>query len=276
MSAPLNFPLLSTVVPASPIAGYIGGKRNLARRLTAIIDGIACDTYAEPFVGMGGIFLRRSRRPKAEVINDVSADVANLFRILREHGPEFAAYLQRWWITSRAEFERLKAIDPIRAGLTDFNRAARFLYLQRLAFGGKVAGRNFGVDVRTPAGFDAAKLEPLVADLHRRLTGVVIEQLGYADFIRRYDRAGTLFYLDPPYWGCEGDYGPGVFGRDDFAQLAGQLAGIAGRFILSINDRPEVRETFAGFTITPIATTYTIGTKARPAGELIISNFPIA
>ncbi|MDH7641180.1 DNA adenine methylase [Sphingomonas sp. MAHUQ-71] len=271
----MNFPHFYTIRPSAPIAGYIGGKRNLARRLTAIIDEIPCDTYAEPFVGMGGIFLRRSRRPKAEVINDVSADVANLFRVLREHGPEFAAYLQRWWITSRAEFDRLRAIDPIRAGLTDFNRAARFLYLQRLAFGGKVKGRTFGVDVAGPARFNASKLDAMIADLHRRLAGVVIEQLGYADFIRRYDRPGTLFYLDPPYWGCEDDYGPDVFGRADFAQLAEQLAGIAGRFILSINDRPEVRETFARFHIAPIVTTYTVGAEARPAGELIISNFPI-
>jgi len=35
--------------------------------------------------------------------------------------------------------------------------------------------------------------------------GVTIEQLGYGEFLRRYDRAGMLFYLDPPYWRCEKD-----------------------------------------------------------------------
>jgi hypothetical protein len=49
----------------------------------------------------------------------------------------------------RAEFERLCALPPDR--LTDLQRAARFLYLQRLAFGGKVSGRNFGVDARARA-----------------------------------------------------------------------------------------------------------------------------
>ena len=56
--------------------------------------------------------------------------------------------------------------------------------------------------------------------------------------IRRYDRAGMLFYLDPPYWGCEKDYGQDVFGRADFDQLAAQLAGLKGNFLLSINETP--------------------------------------
>src|SRR3546814_16518015 len=110
----------------------------------------------------------------------------------------------RWRVASRAEFERLTALPAER--LTDLQRAARFLYLQRLAFGGKVNGRHFGVDRRSGARFNVAKLEPLLADIHERLAGVVIEQLGYAEFIRRYYGPGALFYLDPPYWVCENDY----------------------------------------------------------------------
>jgi DNA adenine methylase len=47
---------LTYVRPVAPVAPYIGGKRNLSRRLIAIIDRIEHDTYAEPFVGMGGVF----------------------------------------------------------------------------------------------------------------------------------------------------------------------------------------------------------------------------
>ncbi len=204
---------LSPVAPVRPLAGYIGGKRNLAKRLCAIIDRIPHRLYAEPFVGMGGIFFRRGQRPRAEAINDISGDVATLFRVLQEHYPYFIDML-RWRVSSRVEFNRLLGMDPDR--LTDLQRAARFLYLQRLAFGGKVSGRNFGVDAGAPARFDVGKLEPMLADVHERLCGVVIEQLPYGDFIRRYDRPDALFYLDPPYWQCEDDYGPGVFGRGDF------------------------------------------------------------
>jgi len=263
---------LVPVRPALPVAPYLGGKRNLAGRLSRLIATIPHETYVEPFIGMGGVFFRRTVKARAEVINDISGDVTTLFRVLQRHYESFLQEM-RWRLSSRAEYERLLREDP--TTLTDIERAARFIYLQRLAFGGKVAGRSFGVSKTTSARFDMAKLPGLLADAHERLSGVVIERLPYADLIRRYDGPGTLFYLDPPYWDCERDYGDGVFGRDDFAQLADQLAGIAGRFILSINDTPGAREVFARFAIEEVETTYTISTattgKGKRAGELIIS-----
>jgi len=261
---------LNFVQNVRPVAPYIGGKRNLARRLVSMIDEIDCTTYAEPFVGMGGIFLRRSRRPRAEVINDISEDVTTFFRILQHHYVAFMDML-RFQLTTRANFERLLKTDP--STLTDLQRAARFLYLQRLAFGGKVAGRTFGIDPRSPARFDVTKLGPLLEDLHERLAGVMIERLPFDQFIARYDRPGTLFYLDPPYWDCEGDYGAGVFSQADFARLAEQLRAAAGKFILSINDTAGAREVFARFNLQPVPTTYTVGGKVKPVGELIITNF---
>jgi DNA adenine methylase len=265
--------MLSAVTPVSPAAGYIGGKRNLASRIVRIIEQVDHQLYAEPFVGMGGIFLRRRQRPRAEVINDVSGDVATFFRVLQEHYPYLLDML-KFRVASRAEFERLKALPGDR--LTDLQRAARFLYLQRLAFGGLVSGRTFGVSTTNGANFNIAKLEPMLADIHDRLAGVVIEQLSYAAFIARYDRAGTLFYLDPPYWGCETDYGQDVFGREDFEQLAAQLAGIKGKFLLSLNDTPGVREVFGAFAMTAVETTYTVSKgNGSKAGELLIANFTI-
>ena len=217
---------------------------------------------------------RRRSQPKVEVINDVSGDVATFLRVLQRHYPYMIDML-RFRIASRAEFERLKAQRP--ETLTDLERAARFLYLQKLAFGEKVAGRGFGVDKSQGARFNVTKLEPLLADIHERLAGVTIEKLGYGEFIRRYDRAGMLFYLDPPYWGCEKDYGQDVFDRGDFDQLAAQLAGIKGKFLLSINDTPSVRATFAGFHMIEVCTTYTVGAGAAvKAAELIISNFELS
>ena len=115
----------------------------------------------------------------------------------------------------------------------------------------------------------------MLADVHERLQSVVIERLPYSEFIRRYDREDALFYLDPPYWDCERDYGPDVFSRADFAALAEQLAGIKGRFLMSLNDNDEVRDTFAAFSIAAIDTTYSIGGKPKKAGEVLISNFAL-
>lgn len=62
--------VLEPVTPCRPPAAYIGGKRNLAKRLVSLIDETPHTLYAEVFVGMGGVFFRRDRKPKVEVIND--------------------------------------------------------------------------------------------------------------------------------------------------------------------------------------------------------------
>ncbi|MFN6951664.1 MAG: DNA adenine methylase, partial [Albidovulum sp.] len=76
--SPLSSALSMPVEPILPVAPWVGGKRNLARRIAALIDVDRHETYAEPFAGMGGVFLRRTRRPKAEVIND-APEVRDIF-----------------------------------------------------------------------------------------------------------------------------------------------------------------------------------------------------
>lgn len=120
---------------------------------------------------------------------------------------------------------------------------------------------------------------PPIIRLASRFLALTAVRMPYADFIRRYDRAGMLFYLDPPYWNCETDYGAGVFDRADFDRLAAQLATIAGKFIVSINDTPGVRAAFSAFHMQEVETTYSISAgaagKAKRVGELIITNFPL-
>lgn len=96
---------------------------------------------------------------------------------------------------------------------------------------------------------------------------MTVENLPYADLIARYDRPHTLFYVDPPYFGCEDYYGKGLFSRDDFTRLRDILAGIKGKFILSINDTPEIRDLFAQF--------HSVGgaAKQKKVVELLVMNY---
>lgn len=261
---------MEPVAPVSPVAPYLGGKKQLAATIIARIDAIPHKTFAEPFIGMGGVFFRRRFKPKAEVINDLNGEIINLFRILQRHYPQFIDCM-KFQVSSRREFERLRACDA--GALTDLERAARFLYLQRHAFAGQQGG-VFGVSPDRPARFDLSQLEPMLADVHDRLSGVTFENLDWSDFITRYDRAETLFYLDPPYFGGENDYGKGMFQRADFERMASLLAGIEGAFLMSINDTPEIREWFAGFIIDEVRLSYTVSQKGGQGkvGELIIGN----
>lgn len=260
------------VTPGRGAAPYIGGKRTLARRIISRIEALPHVTYAEPFVGMGGVFFRRRYAPAAEIINDRSRDVATFFRVLQRHYQAFLDMI-RWQLASRADWERLRATDA--DTLTDMERAARFYYLQKLVYGGNVKLSSFGVDHGNPSGFNVLQIAEDVARIHERLAGAIIECLDFEDFIERYDRPETLFYLDPPYWGSEGDYGKALFSRADFARLAAVLGRIKGNFLLSINDTEGVREIFGAFHLEEVRLKYNIARRSStPAAELIIANRP--
>ena len=264
---------LEPVEPAEPIAPWIGGKRLLARHIAARIEAIPHGCYAEPFVGMGGVFLRRSKRPASEVVNDINGDIVNLFRVVREHPEELNRQFE-WALAARGEFRRLVAIPP--STLTDIQRAARFAVLQVMSFGGRPAGRPGDMGTTAPRYAERMYVDRMrryVGAAHRRLQRVLVECMDWEAFIDRYDRPSTLFYVDPPYWGHESDYGRGVFSRDDFGRMAETLEAVRGRFVLSLNDRPEVRRVFREFDLEPVTTRYSANARAgRQAAELLISN----
>lgn len=257
------------VTPVRPAAAYIGGKRNLSKDLVQLIQSTPHDVYAEAFVGMGGVFFRRTLMPKSEVINDASRDVATFFRILQEHYPLFMEVI-KYKLTTRADFERLSKVDP--DTLTDLNRAARFLYLQACSYGGKVAGRTFGVDPTRSGRFNVTILAQRLAEISERMAGVVIECLDFDPFIRRYDTAGTLFFCDSPYVGTEDYYDASLFQEESLWRLAATLKGIKGRFIATNLDHPKVRDAFKGCDIREVDVTYTAAGKghSKQVGELVI------
>lgn len=65
-----------------------------------------------------------------------------------------------------------------------------------------------------------------------------------------------------------------MFAREDFQRMAELLAGLKGHFVMSINDRPEIREWFADFFIDEVRLSYSAGQNVRSGkvGELIISD----
>jgi len=252
---PVNAP--ETAPEARPLAPWIGGKKLLAERLARVISGLPHARYVEPFVGMGGVFFRRPARAAEEVINDRAGDVATLFRVVQRHPGALLGALE-WQLNARVEFDRMLRADP--AGLTDVERAARFLFLQIAAFGGKVRGQSFGARPN----FDPRRTMRLVRAAHRRLGRVVIECLDWREVVRRYDGPGTLFYLDPPYHGAEGHYGPGLFDAGQFAIMVDVLAALRGRFILSINGTEEMCALFARFRVEEVTVPY--GLSRAPEG----------
>lgn len=246
---------------------WIGGKRLLAKKIIAEIPGHKC--YAEVFAGGAGVFFRKGRSD-VEVVNDINKGIINCYRIVQNHYLELCRYIDGM-LVSRDEFNRLKAIPP--ETLTDIQRAARFLYMQKCCFGGRYEG-TFGIYKGSKPMFNPETVAKQIAMANERLNRVYIECLPYDDLIRRYDAPETFFYIDPPYYNMEDYYGRGIFYKEDFKRLRDQLAGIKGRFLMSINDVPGIRELYKPFNIKEVQTSYSINSKiSKPVGELFIKNY---
>lgn len=253
----------------SPMSGWIGGKSCLSKRIAAMLPEHKC--YCEPFAGAAWVLFRKPES-KAEVLNDINRNIVTLYRVIQNHLEEFIRYF-KWMLVSRNEFERLKAIDP--DTLTDIQRAARFYYLQQSCFGGRMDGNPaFGYAAGRGPKLNLLRIEEHLSAAHLRLARTYIECLPYHEVIRRYDKPTTVYYLDPPYWDCENYYGKGIFCKDDFTVLTELLKKIDGKFILSLNDRPEVRELFSDFILEEVQVNYTCSNgKNLKVGELLFRNF---
>lgn len=158
---------------ATPIIPWIGGKRRLARRILPLFPAHTC--YVEPFCGAAALFFSKAPA-KAEVLNDINGELVNLYRVVQHHLEEFLRQF-KWALTSRQIFKWLQAQPP--EPLTDIQRAARFFYLQKQAFGGKVEGQTFGVATTAPPRLNLLRLEEgSLTPAHRPAYTAPIRRLG--------------------------------------------------------------------------------------------------
>jgi DNA adenine methylase len=251
------------------ILSWIGGKSLLAKEIIPLMPDHQC--YCEVFAGAAWILFKKEPS-KAEIINDINTDLVTLYRVIKHHLEEFIRYF-KWVLVAREEFERFRAENP--DTLTDIQRAVRFYYLVKTAHGSRTYKPTFGVSTTTAPRINLLRIEEDLSAAHLRLSRVVVENQAYSAFIDRYDRPHTFFYLDPPYFGCEDYYGKGIFAREDFQKLADQLAVLQGKFMLSINDTPEIREVFRQFHLREVQTRYSVGSANRgdKVQELLVMNY---
>ncbi len=250
-----------------PIA-YIGGKNRLATKIISMIPEHT--TYVEPFAGGAQVFFHK-QPSDVEVLNDLDFEIVNFLRVCQWHHEELIRFM-RYMIVSRRWFEILSQSNPTH--LTDVQRAGRFLYLQKNAFGGLVIKQHFHYGVVQRPNFNPERMPEVIAQAHDRLQHVQLESVPYEQILERYDRPTTFFYLDPPYWG------PKLykfnFTEEDFVQLERCLRGIKGRFILSLNDHPKVRALFNNFHLRETTIHYTAQAKpSKRYDELLIMNFEL-
>jgi DNA adenine methylase len=245
---------------------WIGGKNREADRLIGMFPTHI--TFCETFAG-GAQVLCRKPPSKVEVLNDLDGELINFYRCVKEHPNELIRRLAST-LVSRDWFAYYVNQNP--EGLTDIQRAERFFYLQKNCYAGLVHGQHYAAKVVSAPGYNPSRLPEIIHKLHQRLAQVQIERLPFQEFIPRFDRPTTLFFADPPYW--ERTLYRHNFSDEDFRTLADLLQSIKGKFVLTVDDVPDLRELFKKSNITEIEVPYTAQREAgKRYRELIITNF---
>lgn len=245
---------------------YLGGKSLLAGKIVPMIPKHTC--YCEVFAGAAWMLFKKPES-EVEIINDINTDLVTLYRVVKHHLEEFIRYL-KWILVARDEYNRFMIEEP--ESLTDIQRAVRFYYLLRNSYGARVTKQTFNINTTRPSGFNLLRIEEDLSAVHLRLSRVYIENRHYSKIFERFDKPQTFFYIDSPYHGCEKDYGEGIFSREDFGLMRDILADMQGKFIMSINDVPDIRAMFKEFKIEVVGTKYTAGgaNRAKKVNELLL------
>ena len=242
----------------------VGGKSKLRNTIIEMIPKHTC--YVELFFGAGWVYFGKEES-KVEVINDIDSELVNLFKTIKYHSPEIERLLQ-YEFSGRDIFEEYKNCSI--EYLTEIHRAIRFLYLITQSFAGK--GKVYGYGTTKKPSQHIFK--EVLGEIRERLKNTYVENLSFEKIIDNYDREHSFFFCDPPYFETSGY--DNKFGEDEHIILLDKLKKLKGKFLLTINDHPKVREWYKDFNIKEVEVNYSISKDEKGRGkykELIITNY---
>lgn len=280
----------------------VGNKSAILHILYALFP-LKYGRFIDVFGGSGSVLLGNPNPPPFEVYNDFDRNLTNLFHCMKERTVATVRELGFCNLNSRDDFiavrrffkdeqfedkyfsEELRLTDitfpppeaaelkEIRTRITkdyDVRRAAMFMKLLRYSYSSSC--KSYASQP-----FDIRRLFGLITELKNRMANVVVENQDFETLINHYDRPDAFFYADPPYFSTEDMYAVG-FNLDDHVRLKNTLKNIKGKFLLSYNDCPEIRELYSGFSLFDFSRTHSMAQRyeaGKEFRELLIGNYDL-
>lgn len=222
--------------------------------------------YCEPFSGGLAVLLAKPRS-EIEVINDLNGELITFYRCVRFHADVLLTELE-FVLNSRKEFYDFRD----QPGLTDIQRAARWFFRNKNCFGGaNMDSFSTSPIINTGATGSRSNRMEAIRALSVRLDRVCIEHLDWDHCMDLYDRSETFFFVDPPYTSSNASMYEG-WTDTDVQILRDKLIKRRGRWLLTLNDTPSIRQIFSDCELKPVTRPRGIRNvgAAVPYNELII------
>jgi len=231
-----------------------GSKHHYKKQIVELIPKHT--TYTEVFFGSGAIFFAKDKVDK-EIINDLDKDLMNDFKFVKKMPKQKVRY-------------DAKSVDLIALIKTDDKDLTKMEQLHK-----KIIMRNNGYRSIMVKKFKIytqhthhKKMNSINAYIARFKKVKILTQ-DYAKVLKKYDDPEAFHFIDPPYENSDKLYKHSMI---DYEKMNKLLKSLKGKFLLTLNDSPEIRRVFKGFEITPFHHAY-MGGRNKARDEVFITNY---
>jgi site-specific DNA-adenine methylase len=242
--------------------GSPGGKSRVSAKLNSMMP--KHKVYVEAFAGGAALFWKKEPC-EVEVLNDADPEIANAYRFIKSATTsEIVSMKKRKWSSDKSLFFRLLKSNP--ESISD--KFYKFAYTHGFSYG--FNRQSFGYNERELG------ICNRIPNLAERLKNVRIRNEDYKKVIQEFDSPNTFFFLDPPYPGeWPGKSGVNAWKEKDIKEMSELLHNIKGKFLLTINNLPWIKNSFTGFKQDSFFVPRTFRKGDKPKKELLISNYDI-
>jgi DNA adenine methylase len=291
-SRQLNLPepltTLSDRATARPFLKWVGGKQQLLHQFERFFP-TKFRRYFEPFLGGGAVFFHlwsTGRTPPRVFLFDNNPELINAYVTVRDEVDELVDRLKRHQrLHSKSYYYKIRNLDRESGSLSDVERAARTVYLNRTCYNGLFRVNSKG-QFNVPIGSYASPqilLEPVIRGASAALQGVTVELRDF-NSISSLGQRGDFFYFDPPYDPLTKTASFTSYTADDFgeneqralANVVGDLSEKGAYVMLSNSKTPLVLELYEEFRIETVQARRAVNSDSAGRGcieEVVVLNY---
>jgi len=278
-----------------PVIKWQGGKTQILKELNRLKPK-KFNSYFEPFLG-GAAFLL-DLQPAVACVNDYNSDLINLYRVLSD-SKKTQSLLNRLDLMQikidilktkekkRPYYEKIRSLDKKTSFeyIKDYNRAARFIFLNKLGFNGRYRENSKG-EFNIPIG-NYKKITLYnkidVINIHTYFQNNIID-LNSGDFsnILKKTKKDDFVYMDPPYdpiVSSELSYTAVGFPREEQIRVAKEVHELTRKGVkvmVSNHNTQFILDLFKGYSIYNVLARRSISCNSEtrgPVEEVIIRNY---
>lgn len=249
-----------------PFLKWAGGKTQLIPELSKYIP-TDFNKYIEPFIGGGAFFFYLN--PQTAIISDSNEELITAYAAVRDNVEEIIKILEEYK-NEELFFYKIRSLDTNK--LTDIERAARLIYLNKTCFNGLYRVNKKG-KFNVPYGKRNGEFlnREQLRDSSEFLQNTIILHSDYLTTLKKYAEKGDFIYLDPPYYpvGKYSDfkrYTKEFFYHEDHVILKEEfdrLVKMGCQVLLTNSDHPFVLELYKDYEIKGFETKRMISSNAK-------------